>query len=332
MEEVALLGRGGMSVCTHTYGWGVDLHQVWWGAVTGPSQSSKGSRCPPGSLPPDPPSSSLLPTLLRLCSSPPPPAVSLRVPSVGEEESSLMLLICVFHTGGWSTAGVSPAPGDVRGWRDGFPRLLIFHRLLLWVHIWGCSTETGGAVPQFQREAFTHDPMPSVTFTGAACEALGWQLFSGWLELVTLTEAPPTSQTHSLTLEWGTTVDIYDLCLYVSISVHLWFPTVDSAPIHLEPKHGLGRLWPRRGQEDHPSSQILYSALGWTCHPQWAKESLSWAFAGSVGKILSVRWARWTGEREAGHLAHLLDGDNLLDSEANSEGNRAQKWKETDHD
>lgn len=58
------------------------------------------------------------------------------------------------------------------------------------------------------------------------------------------------------------------------------------------------------------------------------------AFAGSVGKTLSVHWACWTEEREAdsctSHLARLLDGDNLLDSEANSEGSRAQRWKETE--
>lgn len=81
--------------CTPIWGRGVDLHL---GVMEGsqPSHSSEGSRHPPGSLSPapPPPASPLRPTLAPHSSGPaagsPPPAVSLRVLSVGEEESSLM--------------------------------------------------------------------------------------------------------------------------------------------------------------------------------------------------------------------------------------------------
>lgn len=78
-------------MCAHVHAiWepGVDLYpDMMWGTV-GPVRSSKGSGYPPGSSPPVPPPSS--PHSSGPAAGSPPPAVSLRVLSVGEEESSLM--------------------------------------------------------------------------------------------------------------------------------------------------------------------------------------------------------------------------------------------------
>lgn len=124
--------------CTPIWGRGVDLHS---GVMEGsqPSNSSEGSRHPPGSLSPAPP---LPPPSSPHSSGPaagsPPPTVSLRVLSVGEEESSLMdgsaldaAHLC-FQAGGWSTAGVSAAPVEMWGVEARLPGVPHISQVAFW--------------------------------------------------------------------------------------------------------------------------------------------------------------------------------------------------------
>lgn len=64
---------------------------------------------------------------------------------------------------------MSAAPGEMQGWGEGFPGLLRFLGLLFRGAHKSFPLDTG---VQFQREASACDPTPSVTITGAACDAL----------------------------------------------------------------------------------------------------------------------------------------------------------------